>query len=482
MDLIKSGWYRYVGLTLMDVILAVALIIVILVWANIYANRRKEQDISFRYFVRGLAVRLGAVVVFCILYLTVYEGDTLDYFNSAVSMNHVLFDNPGHYFSLMFGGNKPEYYYFFSSATCFPEYHIWKDPQTFFVVRLISPVCLLGMNSFLLSNIIFAFISYIGPWKLFRLLCSMYPHLIKLLAFSVLMFPSVLFWGTGLLKDTITLCAALWLTYCIFTIFFQKSKIRTNIIMAIVMSYAILQIKPYIFISIVPGLLIWLFIKRVRQINNSIMRAILIPFAFIFVFGGVVLMFSTLGEMLGVYGNVDTMVNKINVTQSDLKRAEQYGSNYYDLGEVDASATGILLKSPMAVIAGLFRPFLWEARNPFVLLSALENLFLLGMVIFTLIRIGIKVYFTALFNDPFLTFSFLFSVIFSLGIGMAAANFGALVRYKIPLLPFFVSGMFIMLDFYRKGRKEKEDMLQTAREEIKQKSQEKLKSKTMMPE
>jgi hypothetical protein len=282
-----------------------------------------------------------------------------------------------------------------------------------------------------------------------------------------LMFPSVLFWGSGLLKDTITMSAAAWLTYCIFSIFFTKSKIVTNIIVALLMSYLLIMIKPYIFISIVPGLLIWLFIKWVRQIENTVVRVLLIPGVFILVMGGVFLLFGTLGKNLGVYGNVDTMVNKIQITQADLKRSAQYGSNYYDIGTVEASPVSLLLKSPLAILAGLFRPFIWEARNPFVMLSALENLFLLFMVIYTLVKTGIKVYFNALFKDPFLTFSFLFSVLFAFGIGMAATNFGALVRYKIPLLPFFVSGMFIMLDFYRKNKKEKEESLRLYREGLK---------------
>jgi len=246
----------------------------------------------------------------------------------------------------------------------------------------------------------------------------------------------------------------------------MKRKIVTNILVAILMSYLLLRIKPYIFISLVPGLLIWLFIKWVKQIKNLIIRILLIPGVFILLLVGISLLFSSLGESLGVYGNVDTMVNKITVTQADLKRSEQYGSNYYDLGIINATPGEMLVKTPSAMIAGLFRPFIWEAKNPFILLSGLENLFLIIMVVYTIIKIGVRDYFGALFKDPFLTFSFLFSLLFALGIGLATANFGALVRYKIPLLPFFVSGMFIMLDFSRKRKIEKEESLSLYRSGI----------------
>jgi hypothetical protein len=38
-------------------------------------------------------------------------------------------------------------------------------------------------------------------------------------------------------------------------------------------------------------------------------------------------------------------------------------------------------------------------------------------------------------------------------VGLASANFGALVRYKIPALPFLVAMVFIMLDKYTNYKK-----------------------------
>jgi hypothetical protein len=49
-----------------------------------------------------------------------------------------------------------------------------------------------------------------------------------------------------------------------------------------------------------------------------------------------------------------------------------------------------------------------------------------------------------------LIFAFSFTIIFAFGVGLATANFGALVRYKIPMLPFFVGGLFVLME---KGKK-----------------------------
>jgi hypothetical protein len=38
----------------------------------------------------------------------------------------------------------------------------------------------------------------------------------------------------------------------------------------------------------------------------------------------------------------------------------------------------------------------------------------------------------------------LFSLFFAFGVGIAGTNFGALVRYKIPMMPFFFGGLYLI--------------------------------------
>jgi multisubunit Na+/H+ antiporter MnhE subunit len=48
-------------------------------------------------------------------------------------------------------------------------------------------------------------------------------------------------------------------------------------------------------------------------------------------------------------------------------------------------------------------------------------------------------------SDSFIVFSLIFSFVFAFIIGITTANFGALVRYKIPLIPFFMASLFIII-------------------------------------
>jgi hypothetical protein len=48
------------------------------------------------------------------------------------------------------------------------------------------------------------------------------------------------------------------------------------------------------------------------------------------------------------------------------------------------------------------------------------------------------------YKDPMLMSFFVFAVMFAFFVGLTTANFGALVRYKIALLPFFNIVLFRM--------------------------------------
>ena len=136
---------------------------------------------------------------------------------------------------------------------------------------------------------------------------------------------------------------------------------------------------------------------------------------------------------------------KAQITQMDLIRAEQYGINYFNIGEFKTTAD-IINKSPKAIIAGLYRPFLWESSTVPMIISGLENSAILILTLYIFLWAGgILKSIKNIFQDPLLIFIFLYSIFFAFSIGLSTANFGALVRYRIPLLPFFTTGLMILL-------------------------------------
>jgi hypothetical protein len=437
--------------SIVDYLFTPFLIIIILLISAYIQRKNIERNPVYKYYLIGIALKLFSAIIFLLIFTEYYGyGDTVDYLKGSFSMSNLLFKNPGDYFSIFFGKMSwGEAWYSFDSATTFPPHFMWKDPNTRFVICLTSIFNTMGFRAFMPTTILLAAFSYFGVWKLFLFFTDFYPHLAKRMAIAVLFVPSVLFWGSGVMKDTYTFAASAWLVYNIYMVFNKKQKVPLNIFLGLINALIIIAIKPYIFIALFPGTVIWLSFDKIKNIKNKAMAALMLPF--MLSIGLVIVLFglSSLKGQLGDYSDLDKSIKKAQIIQEDLLRSEQYGSNSYNIGKIDGTIGGMLRVAPMAIVAGMYRPFLWEARNPVMLISGLENFILLLLTLYLILKLKFVRFFQFIFSDPILIFSVLFTVLFMFAVGMASANFGALVRYKIPAMPFFVASIFIMLDKYK---------------------------------
>jgi len=393
---------------------------------------------------------IGAIAV-CLIYIFYYKGgDTIGYFESSILVTKLSVVDFETYLKIMSGDlSKLNLFHMVVNNLCCPDYY--KDPQSFSVVRAVSPVIFLGSFSYLSTSLLFSYISYAGIWRLFLLFNELYPNMERKFATAILYMPSLIFWGSGILKDTITFSAACLFTYSIYNTFIKKHKRLTNITLLIFSSFALITVKPYIFVALLPGAAIWLSFSRISSIKNGFVKIAITPVILIVAFALTTTIMGALGSSLGSFSSVDSALNKAVLTKNDLTR-EAYGKNSFDIGSYDASLLGILSKFPVAVVAGLFRPFLWDVSNPVMLISALENTFLMLLTLRVLLRVGPLNFFSLIFKEPLLIFSFVFAIFFSFSVGLTTANFGALVRYKIPALPFYLCTLFILENKIRVSR------------------------------
>ena len=317
------------------------------------------------------------------------------------------------------------------------------DFYALFTVVLTVPFCMLGCKSFLATTLLLAYVSFLGLWKLYQVFIEQFPELQKQFAIAIFFVPSVFFWGSGLLKDTYTLSALGFVTYGVYKFLIRKERKLKYLLILVLASLVLILIKPYIFFAITPGSLIWLFFDKFASIKNPILKTLALPVLIGTMATLIIFTMQFLGEYLGEY-NLDNVLDKAVKTQQDLIRGEQYGSNYYNIGEFDASFTGLISKVPAALNMALFRPYIWDANNPVMYLSGLENLFVLAFSVFILLKVRITTLLRSLFSHPLLIFSFLFALFFAFSVGLTTANYGALVRLKIPGIPFYISSLFIL--------------------------------------
>ena len=446
-----------IHLTILDYAIAAFYLAVILFIAFYYQTAKLKDHEEYIYFTPGLIAKIFGGLLITFIYLFYYRGgDTLTYFRSAKTLSNLFVKSPVTYFSILSGHLTPENWSYFDANTGYPMYY--RDHWAFAVVRITSIFLFFSAKSLLGTVVLLSTVSYIGIWKLFRFIYKEFPQLKNQIAIAILFFPSVIFWGSGILKDTYTLAASAFSFMALYSIIVYKKKIWLNLFILFIAAYIILSMKPYIFfVQFAVFIIVFVYIQ-IKKVKTVFLRFIVFPFVTIGIFVIGIIAFSSLSEISGqFYSSFNDVLTAASVKQNDLTQA-YYGGNSFNIGYFKPTLQGVLSKFFPAVNAGIFRPYLWESNNIVMLISGVETFILLLFsfwVFINLLRIllfrGFRWIIHFFFSHPLVVYSFFFSIFFAFLVGLTTANFGALVRYKIPFLPYFLLLLFILNYYIKKA-------------------------------
>jgi hypothetical protein len=323
------------------------------------------------------------------------------------------------------------------------EFSFAGQAEGWFMVRISSPFGLLTANSYLGITFFTSIVSLIGGWQLFKLSNRLLNNNYKWSFAIAFLIPSTIFWGGGLLKDTYTLFAVSVWALALYKILHKEGTLLFQIVLLAVMSYVLYVLKAYILICMLPWLFVSLYLLFSRGIKSKIIKYVSVPIILGVVATGAYFVSITIVDSSDKY-KTETLETRANGFQSWHKTL---GGSYYDIGEVEYTPVGILSVAPRALVVTLFRPYPWEVHNVFMVLSSLEGIVFFGLVLWAFSLAQLRL-FKELFRSTFLFGAFLYCVIFGVAIGMNSYNFGALVRYKLPMLGFFVLILaFLILKF-----------------------------------
>ncbi|MBD2715709.1 hypothetical protein KBK19_11750 [Microvirga sp. STR05] len=425
-----------------------------LIYALAFAVRPQVTNLYTRkYFIPALSLKLVGAIALGLIYQFYYSGgDTFNYFIHS----SVMYDAFGDSFAVGMklltsdGERLPELAKYTSRM-------FWWEPGSteLVIVRIATVLGMLCFNTYTVVGLFFACISFSGMWAMYMTFAKIRPQVYKQLAIAVFFIPSVFFWGSGLMKDSLCLGALGWIFYAFYQGAIQKKRLLKSLLIGGLAAYMLYITKVYILLSFLPPALIWVFNENSQRIKNKLVRMIAKPF--LIGIGAVAAVFAmgNLTEGDEKY-DIDKIGERSKITADYLYEVsvKQEGSAY-TLGEQDGTIGGMIKLAPQAIIVALFRPFLWEAKNPVMLLSALEATFFLVFTLRILFRVGVARFFGAIAGTPVLMLSFIFALVFGASVGIISNNFGTLVRYKIPLIPFYVAALYILQDVSGAGKPSK---------------------------
>jgi hypothetical protein len=420
----------------------------------IFAARRKQytDPLLRKYHLQGFWIKVIATMAFTFFNFKISPGDSLGlYWGEGHNIFKLILKDPDHIKWLFMKGKD------FDQSLLADIWNLgyFNDENNFMVARIVAILCFFTMGKYLVINLVFSMISYSGVWRLYRFFYELYPHLHKQLAMAILYLPTFVFWSGGILKDPICTGAMGWLTYAMYEMFYKKIGLIKNTMIILFASYMLVNLKIYILISYVPFFCLFLILKNVNLVRNKLVKLLLGPVLIVgCVFAGQKVMQKFQNE-LGAFASTDGLTDRIKGQQENFKEQAQanIGESNFSLGvDFDGSVGSLLKMAPAAIIATLYRPFLWESRKISTLLSSFESLAMILLTLYVLGKVGLRIFFRTLVKDPTVLYCILFSLLFALFVGATTLNFGTLCRYKIPCMPFYVIALILILDKYRQSK------------------------------
>jgi hypothetical protein len=413
----------------------------------IFSARRKNYDdpVLKYYHKQAFWIKALAVLPFTLFNTVLSPGDSFGlYYTEGANIYHLILGDASHIKWLYLPG--PEFDQTLLRNSLNQGY--FRAENNYMVARIVAILSFFSFGKYVVLNLFFSMIAFTGVWRLYRFFYEQYPHLHKQLAIAILYLPTFVFWSSGILKDPICISAIGWITYSLYEAFYKKKSLLKNVIILFFFGYLLAVLKIYILISYVPFFMLYLILKNVNLVKNRLLKWILGP---ALILGSVVAgqrVMNSFQKELGSY-TADGITDQVDKTRNSYRDETRPGGgdSNFSLGvEFDGSILSLLKMAPAAIIATFYRPFIWESRKISTLLSSLESMMIMFFTLYVIFKSGLKLFFQSIRKDPTILYCILFSLLFGLFVGATTPNFGSLVRYKIPCIPFYVIALFLIQD------------------------------------
>lgn len=276
------------------------------------------------------------------------------------------------------------------------------------------------------------FLSLIGLAGIYKTYSSFASDKLVELTIAVFLIPSVLFWGSGALKEGLIIFALGILIYNLYKSLYGNIHILRHFIFFIASAILLFFTKMYVFIALSPAIISLIIVKLSGN-------------KFVFLkFAGIHLLFFIIAvNIYQLNDNWDTLLFLHQKQMGFIQRAIiDKARSYIDINYLEPTTFSLIKNTPQAIINTLCRPHLFESKSIFILVSAIENLLLIISLAITIVFFKkpnkeiLPLFYTGVF--------FVFTL--ALLIGLLTPVLGSIVRYRVPIIPFYAITLILLID------------------------------------
>ncbi len=381
-----------------------------------YRISHKSGLISFYW--PGLALKLIAGIGLGLLYSYYYtNGDSWVMFNEAIKLSGVAFSSVGRFLDI----------YILSDYSAFPDYTYILQPRAAFMTKILALMALITNHNYWLSGCYLSMFSFFGFWLAANTIYKIFGSKITAVL-PTLFFPSIVFWSSGVIKESIAIGSLAGVLAILVNIYYKKQVDWLNMLLLIIGLLLLLYLKYYyaavVIVSFTTIFTIRVILPKTSKIYVEIGTILIV---FMAILGIASLSHPNFWPSRFLSVMVDNYYQFLEKSSTE---------NVVMFNNLSATIPSFLFYSPKALFAGLFYPLWMKSFHIIKLASVIENWLLLISFIYALRWFKLP----KLRDDRFLLWGMLLFVLTSaIFITFSTPNLGTLARFKIGYLLVFIT-------------------------------------------
>ncbi|MBI4929451.1 MAG: DUF2142 domain-containing protein [Bacteroidetes bacterium] len=486
---------------MLGILLAITytVLFIFLIWK---INFFRDESISRKIIVFVFLLKIVAGTILWLVYTRIYPdrltADIFKYFDDGKVMYNALFSKPLDYFKMLLGIPDASLLHYYND-----DMGHWTRPfnqgmydENRTLIRFNALVDIFSFSNYHVHTVFICFLSLTGLMGIYKSFSSFLSNKKKELFAAIFLLPSVLFWGSGVLKEGLIVFFLGMVIYH-YQKFIQEGVSAKRLCLVFIFLFLLSITKIYILLVLLPALIAHTWVVKTKNRFSEIKYAVVLiiyfsiglvipKYHFPFMLmekqrqgiymaqGGSYLGNQKLNKFVYIYPNIEKRIIRLknnpgfckivpgiaytswNLTthldsmyvhsSSDTSTYwifydQPAAGSYIKIPLIEPTIPSIIKNAPLAFFNTAFRPHLLEAKNPLMIFSAIENIFILLFIFICMLFVSRKIQ-----NRNMIYFCFSITVLLFALIGLTTPILGAVVRYKIPALPFFLITFLLLLD------------------------------------
>ena len=385
-------------------------------------KEKKEIKISTTWLISAFLIKITAAFIYGYLYSHYYTtSDSWDYFNDSLIEYNNLLHQPATFFSI--GTDKGSLTQFFSTA----NNAFWNNAGSNMVIKFLAILNVFSFGNYYINCILFNAFSFAGLYLIYKTAALHFKRNRFLIFILVFLFPSNLYWSSGIAKEgLIAFFAGIFIYETNKLISLNNFKLK-NLGIAIIAFCGIALMRNATALIFIPATIAWYLSVKFKRKQYL---AYIITYIFF------ILLFFLSSQMSSAFNMPLNLANK----QHEFFKLE--ANSTLPLTPLQPTLKSYTIIFPQAVNHIFLRPYPNEISTPFHLLALIENMFVLIIIIICLLFAKNKV--SHIFNFPFSLFILSVAITGFILVGYTVPFTGAIIKYKalysvLFLIPFISS-------------------------------------------